>query len=69
MHYGAFRVLWDWFLIICMFYIAIMVPFNASFVDPHVDSSHGATNMQYVDVVVEIFFIFGKYPTPPDLIP
>ena len=58
LHYGLFRVLWDWFLMLCMFYIAVMVPFNASFEEPAQAERHKAS--QYIDVFVEVCFITGK---------
>ncbi|KAK6172039.1 hypothetical protein SNE40_018005 [Patella caerulea] len=49
-HYGIFKIGWDWLILLCTFYIAIMVPFNAAFQDKERSSA-------YSDVVVEILFI------------
>ena len=30
-HYGIFRIAWDWLILLCTFYIAIVVPYNFAF--------------------------------------
>ncbi|XP_076646154.1 eag-like K[+] channel isoform X4 [Halictus rubicundus] len=32
-HYGGFKSCWDWLILIATFYVAIVVPFNASFIN------------------------------------
>ncbi|GLV32591.1 Eag-like K[+] channel [Carabus blaptoides fortunei] len=32
-HYGMFKTCWDWLILIATFYVAIVVPYNASFVN------------------------------------
>ncbi|XP_065200831.1 potassium voltage-gated channel subfamily H member 8 isoform X3 [Planococcus citri] len=49
-HYGLFKSCWDWLILIATFYVAIVVPYNASFVN--VDKPSMVS-----DVVVEALFI------------
>lgn len=53
-HYGMFKGCWDWLILVATIYIAIAVPYNASFVK----------NFERVtmpsDVVVEALFIVGE---------
>lgn len=51
-HYGGFKSCWDWLILIATFYVAIIVPYNASFV-----STDRPTMVS--DVVVEALFMFG----------
>ncbi|KAK0093508.1 hypothetical protein PV326_013384 [Microctonus aethiopoides] len=50
-HYGGFKSCWDWLILIATFYVAIIVPYNASFV-----STDRPTMVS--DVVVEALFMF-----------
>jgi potassium voltage-gated channel Eag-related subfamily H protein 8 len=52
-HYGVFKSCWDWLILIATFYVAIVVPYNASFVNLDRPS-------MVSDVVVEALFIIGK---------
>lgn len=52
-HYGVFKTCWDWLILIATFYVAIAVPYNASFVSTDRPS-------MVSDVVVEALFIIGK---------
>ncbi|KAL4089210.1 hypothetical protein QTP88_024269 [Uroleucon formosanum] len=52
-HYGVFKTCWDWLILIATFYVAIVVPYNASFVNTDKPS-------MVSDVVVESLFIVGK---------
>ncbi|KAF5307673.1 hypothetical protein FQR65_LT06728 [Abscondita terminalis] len=50
-HYGSFKTCWDWLILIATFYVAVVVPYNASFVN----SGRPSVVM---DVVVEgLFFL------------
>ncbi|XP_069673245.1 voltage-gated delayed rectifier potassium channel KCNH8 isoform X2 [Periplaneta americana] len=49
-HYGVFKSCWDWLILIATFYVAIVVPYNASFVNTDRPS-------MVSDVVVEALFI------------
>jgi potassium voltage-gated channel Eag-related subfamily H protein 8 len=53
-HYGAFKSCWDWLILIATFYVAVVVPYNAGFVNTDRPS-------MVSDVVVEALFIIGKY--------
>lgn len=52
-HYGLFKTFWDWLILIATFYVAVVVPYNASF-------NAKERISPVMDVVVEVFFIFGK---------
>lgn len=52
-HYGLFKSCWDWLILIATFYVAIVVPYNASFVNADKPS-------MVSDVVVEALFIVGE---------
>lgn len=56
-HYGVFKTFWDWLILIATFYVAVVVPYNASFVDP----GHPRISVAS-DVVVEALFIIGNLP-------
>ncbi|CAB0044343.1 unnamed protein product, partial [Trichogramma brassicae] len=49
-HYGVFRTCWDWLILIATIYVACIVPFNASFINPERPT-------MVVDVIVEVLFI------------
>lgn len=57
-HYGIFKIGWDWLILLCTFYTAIMVPYNAAFTDMENDNSKSSL---YSDIVVEIMFIIGMW--------
>ncbi|XP_026329497.1 potassium voltage-gated channel subfamily H member 8-like isoform X2 [Hyposmocoma kahamanoa] len=50
-HYGLFKTFWDWLILIATFYVAVVVPYNASF-------NAKERISPVMDVVVEVFFIF-----------
>ncbi|XP_012936081.1 potassium voltage-gated channel subfamily H member 4 isoform X2 [Aplysia californica] len=50
-HYGIFKIGWDWLILLCTFYIAIMVPFNAAFRE-----SGRFKDSMYIDAGVEVLF-------------
>ncbi|KAK7506782.1 hypothetical protein BaRGS_00002257, partial [Batillaria attramentaria] len=50
-HYGIFKIGWDWLILLCTFYIAIMVPFNATF-----RKQGRYRDFMYIDAAVEILF-------------
>lgn len=54
-HYGIFKIGWDWLILLCTFYIALMVPFNAAF-----RKSARFKDFMYVDAGVEVLFAIGK---------
>ena len=52
-HYGVFKGIWDWIILVSTFYVAILVPYNAAFA-----KADRATMVS--DVIVEALFIVGK---------
>lgn len=68
-HYGLFKIGWDWLILLCTFYTAIMVPYNAAFStkDKSGDSKESRDSI-YSDVVVEILFIIGKMMLNVDIL-
>ncbi|XP_060069596.1 potassium voltage-gated channel subfamily H member 8-like [Ylistrum balloti] len=51
-HYGIFKIGWDWLILLCTFYTAIMVPYNAAFTrEDNYRSSIPS------DVTVEVLFM------------
>ncbi|XP_069107676.1 voltage-gated delayed rectifier potassium channel KCNH8-like isoform X2 [Argopecten irradians] len=51
-HYGIFKIGWDWLILLCTFYTAIMVPYNAAFTR---EKNHRSSI--YSDVLVEGLFM------------
>lgn len=59
LHYGIFKIGWDWLILLCTFYIAIIVPYNAAFVTSNEWSNQERASI-VSDVIVEILFGIGK---------
>lgn len=59
LHYGIFKIGWDWMILLCTFYIAITVPYNAAFV---MTSENGFTQRASIvsDVIVEMLLAIGQ---------
>jgi len=59
LHYGIFKIGWDWMILLCTFYIAITVPYNAAFV---MTSEDGFTQRASLvsDVIVEMLLAIGQ---------
>lgn len=55
-HYGAFKTAFDWLILIATFYVAIVVPFSATFRDKQ---NKEPIRTIYLDVFVEVIFIIG----------
>lgn len=53
-HYGLFKSCWDWVILLATFYVAVVVPYNASFVTSERPSV-------VIDVLVEGLFFIGEY--------
>lgn len=51
-HYGMFKGVWDWLILVATFYVAVAVPYNAAF-------ANSARLTVVSDVAVEILFIVG----------
>lgn len=54
-HYGLFKSCWDWLILIATVYVAIVVPYNASFV------VNADKPSMVSDVIVEALFIVGEF--------
>jgi hypothetical protein len=52
-HYGLFKTCWDWLLLLATLYVAVVVPYNASFINTDRPT-------MVSDVVVEVIFIIGE---------
>lgn len=52
-HYGLFKSCWDWVILLATFYVAVVVPYNASFVTSERPSV-------VIDVLVEGLFFVGE---------
>ncbi|RUS72658.1 hypothetical protein EGW08_019580, partial [Elysia chlorotica] len=55
-HYGIFKIGWDWLILLCTVYIAIMVPFNAAFRKFDARKSGRFRDFMYIDAGVEVLF-------------
>jgi len=66
LHYGIFKIGWDWLLLLCTFYIAVTVPYNAAFVTT---SHDGVTRRASIasDVIVEMLLAIGQLLTEHSL--
>lgn len=53
-HYGIYKTCWDWLILIATFYVAVVVPYNASFINTDRPT-------MVSDVVVEALFITGEF--------
>lgn len=64
LHYSTTKSIWDWFVLIATLYIAIVVPFNVAVNTQSNDMSHNEkhTVTQVLDILVELLFLFGKFP-------
>ncbi|XP_026836529.1 potassium voltage-gated channel subfamily H member 8 isoform X2 [Drosophila erecta] len=49
-HYGVFKGIWDWVILVATFYVALMVPYNAAF-------AKADRQTKVSDVIVEALFI------------
>ena len=54
LHYGTFKSIWDWLVLVATLYIAIVVPYNVA-VGPE---KHTVTTV--LDIMVEVLFLTGK---------
>lgn len=68
-HYGLRKSCWDWLILIVSFYVAIVVPYNATFKEKpqqqqststhhiHQDDNNGDCEIDTFDIFVEVVFI------------
>lgn len=54
LHYGIFKIVWDWLILLCTFYVAIIVPYNAAFI------TTDERKTIYADIIVEFLFAIGE---------
>ena len=40
LHYGLFKIIWDWFILSLVLYTAVEVPFVSSFILPEMNDTH-----------------------------
>ena len=59
LHYGIFKIGWDWMILLCTFYISITVPYNAAFVMTSQDPFTQRASI-VSDVIVEMLFVIGQ---------
>ena len=57
-HYGVGKSCWDWLILVVSFYVAIVVPYNATFKDKHQDLT-GECQIDSIDILVEVVFVIG----------
>ncbi|VDL95848.1 unnamed protein product [Schistocephalus solidus] len=55
LHYSIFKIVWDWLIVLCTFYFAVVVPFNAAF-----QRDSNERTLRNLDMVLEVLFIVGK---------
>ena len=72
-HYGIFKIGWDWLILLCTVYIAIMVPFNAAFRkfaqrDSERSEEGRFEEFMYIDAGVEVLFAIGGCGLKLDII-
>lgn len=58
-HYGVFKTCWDWLILVGTFYVAIVVPYSATFRDSGESPLNNKTII--TDVIMESIFIIGIY--------
>ncbi|VDN11922.1 unnamed protein product [Dibothriocephalus latus] len=56
LHYSIFKIVWDWLIVLCTFYFAVVVPFNATF-----QRDNNERILRNLDMVLEVLFILGKF--------
>lgn len=56
-HYGVGKSCWDWLILIVSFYVAIVVPYNATFKDKKAAESD--CKIDLIDIFVEVVFVIG----------
>lgn len=65
-HYGVGKSCWDWLILIVSFYVAIVVPYNATFKEKRrpvtlEDQSDRECEINSIDIFVEIVFLIGEW--------
>lgn len=61
-HYGLGKTCWDWLILVVSFYVAIVVPYNATFTDRKQSAGRsGDCKVDAMDIVVELIFLIGNW--------
>lgn len=60
-HYGVGKSCWDWLILVVSFYVAIVVPYNATFKDKKQET--GECHIDSIDILVEVVFVIGEPPS------
>lgn len=55
LHYSILKIVWDWLIVLCTFYFAIMVPYNAAF-----QKDSNERTLRTLDMIIEVLFIVGE---------
>lgn len=58
-HYGVGKSCWDWLILIVSFYVAIVVPYNATFKEKRAAGEHSQCQIDPIDIFVEAVFVIG----------
>lgn len=56
LHYGLFKITWDWVILILVLYTAIEVPFVSAFVLARDDKGKHESKYSVIHVLLRIFF-------------
>lgn len=60
LHYGLGKSCWDWLILVVTFYVAIVVPYNATFKAKQELGNSIDCKVDSTDIIVEIIFLIGK---------
>nr|CDS16629.1 potassium voltage gated channel subfamily H [Echinococcus granulosus] len=52
LHYSILKIVWDWLIVLCTFYFAVMVPYNAAF-----QRDSNERTLRTLDMIIEVLFI------------
>ncbi|VDD81701.1 unnamed protein product [Mesocestoides corti] len=52
LHYSILKIVWDWLIVLCTFYFAVMVPYNAAF-----QRDTNERSLRTLDMIIEVLFI------------
>ncbi|VDM21699.1 unnamed protein product [Hydatigera taeniaeformis] len=55
LHYSILKIVWDWLIVLCTFYFAIMVPYNAAF-----QKDSNERTLRTLDMIIEVLFIVAN---------
>ena len=64
LHYGLFKITWDWVILILVLYTAIEVPFVSAFVtlarddEPQTDNASNTGKLRHLNIMTSILKLF-----------